>query len=435
MISTADQIYFDKCYDQGLIKVISIDISFHYIQAWIFPVLTMSAAAVQKAESNRPTETRMVVDTCSNVRLVRSGLEFFELLEDMIHQAKAVIHIQVYIFTEDETGVRIANALMLAARRNVKVFVVADGYASQGLSDKFLKNLHHAGVRFRYFDPVLKSKYFYFGRRLHHKVIVIDDKALVGGINISNNYNDTLRNGAWLDWALYVEGHSVGLLRSVCEARAKDYTGTASVLSNEVAREGLCPVKVNVNDWVRGRREITRSYQEMLSGARSKVIIMSSYFIPGKILRRHLKAAAERGVQVSIIVAGKSDIYLAKGAERFMYRWMLESKIRVYEYLPRILHAKIATCDDRWLTVGSYNINNISAYASIELNVEVQNPAFVANATKRLEHILHSDCRQVNIEELKKATLFSRFLYRSAYDIFRLVLFLFTFYFKEHKQG
>lgn len=393
----------------------------------------MPAVALHKTTDEYPAGVRMTADTCSNVRLVRSGLEFFELLEDMINKARKVIHLQVYIFTEDETGMRIANALMSASRRGVSVFVVADGYASQGLSDKFLKNLQRAGVYFRYFDPVLKSKYFYFGRRLHHKVIVIDDKALVGGINISNNYNDTLTHGAWLDWALYIEGPSVKLLRSVCEGRVKHQAGLVIDMPDEELGSGTCPVQVNINDWVRGKREITRSYQEMLSNARSSVIIMSSYFIPGKILRKHLKAAADRGVQVSIIVAGKSDIGLAKSAERFMYRWMLENNIRVFEYLPRILHAKIATCDNSWLTVGSYNINNISAYASIELNAEVRNEAFVTNATKRLEQIRKFHCRQVKLEDLKKTNLMSRFLYRSAYDIFRLVLFIFTFYFKEHK--
>lgn len=375
----------------------------------------------------------MVANTCSNVRLVRSGLEFFELLEDMIHQAKWVIHLQVYIFTEDETGTRIANALMAAARRNVNVFVIVDGYASQGLSEKFIKNLRDAGVYFRYFDPVLKSKYFYFGRRLHHKVITIDHRALVGGINISNNYNDTFTNVAWLDWALYVEGPSVKLLRSVCEARIKPHIRNTIEIPEDQSPAGSCPVKMNINDWVRGKREITTSYQEMLSQSKSKVIIMSSYFIPGKILRKHLKAAADRGVSIRIILASKSDIGMAKYAERYMYRWMLESKIEVYEYLPRILHAKIATCDSRWLTVGSYNINNISAYASIELNLEVHSNAFVKHVDERLEHILESHCHQVKIDELKKASLLHWFLYRSAYDIFRLVLFIFTFYFKEHK--
>ena len=368
---------------------------------------------------------------CSNVRLVRSGLEFFELLEDMIRHAKKVIHLQVYIFAEDDTGNRIAEALMAAARRGVGVFIIVDGYASQGLSEKFISRLKNSGISFRYFDPVLKSKFFYFGRRLHHKVITVDHKGLVGGINISNNYNDTLTNGAWLDWALYVEGPVVKNLRQVCSARVKDYPETMDVPEYQ-SFQG-CPVTVNVNDWVRGKREITRSYQKMLTNAKDTVTIMSSYFLPGKILRKYLQAAANRGVRIRIIVAGKSDINLAKHAEKHMYRWMLENNIEVYEYLPRILHAKLATCDGTWLTVGSYNINNISAYASIELNLLVQDGTFIENVQKRLDQIIDRHCRQVSIDELRKTNLFSRFLHRSAYDIFRVVLFLFTFYFKEHK--
>jgi cardiolipin synthase A/B len=116
-----------------------------------------------------------------------------------------------------------------------------------------------------------------------------------------------------------------------------------------------------------------------------------------------------------------------------MYRWMLKNNIEIYEYQPNILHAKIATCDGKWLTAGSYNVNNISAYASIELNLEIENPGFVRNTEERLEHILNRDCKQITHQDIKKVSLLARFLQRSAYDIFRLLLFLFTFYFKEQK--
>jgi cardiolipin synthase len=97
------------------------------------------------------------------------------------------------------------------------VYLLADGYASQGLSKKLIHELKDAGVNFRFFEPVYRSKYFYFGRRLHHKILVVDTQyAMIGGINISNRYNDMPGHPAWLDFALFVEGEIAKELCILC---------------------------------------------------------------------------------------------------------------------------------------------------------------------------------------------------------------------------
>jgi len=142
----------------------------------------------------------------NNVKLIEGGHSYFDLLEKMIVNAKHSIYFQVYIFDEDETGKRVAGALKQAALRNVKVYLLVDGYASKDLSKEFILDLKGAGVNVRMFEPLLKSGKFYFGRRLHHKVIVVDVfHCLVAGLNISDRYNDTSENRAWLDWALFAE--------------------------------------------------------------------------------------------------------------------------------------------------------------------------------------------------------------------------------------
>src|SRR5258708_20342114 len=127
----------------------------------------------------------------NKVRLVHGGQDYFATLVQLIDQAKSTIHLQTYIYEEDETGRMIAEALIRAARRKVQVFILLDGYASQDLSKRFINEWKEAGIRFRWFWPLFKSRNFYLGRRLHHKVGVADAAyGLAGGVNISDRYND-----------------------------------------------------------------------------------------------------------------------------------------------------------------------------------------------------------------------------------------------------
>src|SRR5688500_9688972 len=102
------------------------------------------------------------------VRLVSGGRDYFTTLAQLINDAKHSIHLQVYIYEDDETGRLVGNALMDAARRGVNVYLLTDGYASKALSAGFINELQTAGVHFRFFEPLLKSENFYFGRRMHH---------------------------------------------------------------------------------------------------------------------------------------------------------------------------------------------------------------------------------------------------------------------------
>lgn len=151
------------------------------------------------------------------VKLIRGGKEYFELLLDLINGATDSIHLQTYIFDDDETGTLIANALKAAAKRNVSVHLFTDGYASQGMSEKFINEMRNSSIHLRFFEPLFRSSYFYFGRRMHHKVFVADTRfALVGGINITDRYNDMPGDPAWLDFALYAEGEIAKELCVLC---------------------------------------------------------------------------------------------------------------------------------------------------------------------------------------------------------------------------
>jgi cardiolipin synthase len=374
----------------------------------------------------------------NDVKLIEGGRAYFDLVEKIIRGAKHSIHFQVYIFDEDETGTRVAHALKEAALRGVNVFLLVDGYASNDLSAEFIQDLNDAGVHVRRFEPLLKSKKFYFGRRLHHKVIVVDALySLVAGLNISDRYNDVADNKAWLDWALFAEGDVSDALARVCIRR---YKARIPIIAERADRTLLtmedihknCSVRVRINDWVDRKRQISRSYLEMFRTSKSHITIMSPYFLPGYEFRRKMKQAIRRGVNIRVVQAGTSDIALSKYAERYMYRWLLSNKVEIHEYQKTVLHGKIAVCDDRWMTVGSYNVNNLSAYASIELNLDVDSPPFAREVEQRLDQIIKKDCRQITQEAYLTGTSWvEQFLQTMAYSLLRVILFLFTFYLKQ----
>ncbi|MBK7883366.1 MAG: hypothetical protein IPJ81_05955 [Chitinophagaceae bacterium] len=167
---------------------------------------------------------------CNKVKLVRGGREYFDMLLLLINNAKESIHLQSYIYSDDETGCLIADALQAAVKRNVQVYLLADGYASQALSKEFIDGLNDAGINFKFFEPFYKSKYFYFGRRMHHKVFVADASyVLVGGINITNRYNDMPGQPAWLDFALYAEGEIAKQLCILCWKTWNDFATNMSI--------------------------------------------------------------------------------------------------------------------------------------------------------------------------------------------------------------
>lgn len=374
----------------------------------------------------------------NKAKLIRGGEAYFTLLVQLIEQAQQTIHLQTYIYDEDETGLVVAEALIAAAQRGVAVYLVADGYASQDLSDTFIQRLEKGGIHFRFFQPILKSEHFYFGRRLHHKILVVDARhSLVGGINVSNKYNDGFGAQPWLDWALYAEGEIAPELVRVClelwtkvKRERKKLLGQAQPPVELPSQE--CPIRLRRNDWVQKRNQITNSYLEMFKNARSHIYIMSSYFLPGMLVRKKMARAARRGVKIKLVLAGVSDVKLAKHAERYIYRWIFKNNIEVYEYNQTVLHAKIATYDGKWSTVGSYNVNNISAFASIELNLDVNEPGFAQSMQQHMEKIIRDHCEQITEEDFRtRYNFFKRLYQQSCYQLVRVLFFLFTFYFRQ----
>jgi len=378
----------------------------------------------------------------NKVQLIRAGNDYFTLLLQIIARAEETIHFQTYILDDDETGRQVVDALLQAVKRNVEVYLIVDAYASHKLSKLFVKRLEEGGIHFRFFEPFFKSKHFYIGRRMHHKLVVADSRyCTVGGINIGNRYNDMPGQKAWLDFALYAEGD---IAKQVCLLARKTWKGFAlqkgvklcEAAPFTVQPEDCSQVRLRQNDWVSSKNQISKTYKEILLTAQSHVVFLCSYFMPGNVMKSNILKALKRGVKITVIMAGRSDVAVSKNAERFMYDWLLRNKVEIYEYEENILHAKLAVCDGKWMTIGSYNINNISAYASVELNLDVKDTRVAQHTEEVLKQIMHDSCVAVTQEEYVKAkNIFKQFINWCSYEFVRLMLYLFTFYFRQRRDN
>lgn len=380
----------------------------------------------------------------NSLAFVQSGKAYFDQLLLLINQAVESIHLQTYIFDDDDTGRQVAQALMAAAGRGVEVFLLTDGYGSGRLSRNFTDALKKSGVHFRFFEPLFKSSWFYFGRRLHHKILVTDKRyALIGGINISNNYNDLPGKPAWLDFSVRAEGPVVIELCMLCRntwnkfpARLPAAYCEPKISPDTYTAQAGSLARIRRNDWVKSKNEISASYVEMFRKAESHITIMCSYFLPGRVIRKFMIQAVRRGIRVRVITTAHSDVTVSKLAERWLYDWLLRNGIELYEYLPAILHAKIATRDSKWITIGSYNVNDLSAYASVEMNMDINDAALTASMEQELERIIREHSTEVTREtHTLHKNVFTQLTRWVAYRLIRLLFTLTTFYYKRRKQA
>jgi cardiolipin synthase len=358
------------------------------------------------------------------VQLVYSGSDYFDRLLELIHAAKDSIYFQTYIYDSDSTGILIGDALKVAAGRGVKVYMLLDAFGSKELSGEFIADLINAGIHLRMFAPFFSRHTINFGRRLHHKVVVADHcVALIGGINISDKYRGSSIQRAWLDYAILVKGDVCEQVDKICLAilrRQFPISRKKNVPSLPVSNS---LVRFRQNDHLRRKRQISKSYLQAIRTAEHSIAFVSSYFLPGRRILKALKKAAKKGVQVTIILSADSDIFLYGRATSHLYISLMKWGIHIYEWNQSILHGKIAMVDDKWVTIGSFNLNYLSALSSIELNVEVIDPTIVNQLKQHLQEIIRNGCKKIDYEDyLQSNTWKRRMLNTIVYYLTRIVM-------------
>jgi len=363
----------------------------------------------------------------TELALVHSGDDFFKRAVDIIHRSKKTLHFQTYIFIDDSTGKIIIDALHHAVKRGVKVYLLVDAFGSLDLHTDSVKRIESFGIHFRKFSPLFYKHRLRFGRRLHHKIVLADNtEALIGGINVEDKYRVSGPETPWLDYAVYVKGPVCRKVLNICEVLWKSKGRVMQnkifhTLDKDIGTDDGIPVKVRQNNYLFRREGISLSLRHALRHSHSSVIFMASYFMPGNRIRRLLKKASERGVKIKVILQGVSDVSLSKNATTYLYDWMFRHNIEIYEWNNTILHGKISMVDDKWTSIGSYNINHLSDYSSVETNIEVYDADFSSKIHHELLKVMaHSEKITKSVFH-KRVGLLNRFTYWLAYYAVRFL--------------
>ena len=361
----------------------------------------------------------------NEIKLIKSGNDFLETLLMHIDSATTLIHLQFYIFHLDETGIIVLDALKRATNRGVKVFVVVDAYGSEHLTKDTVTEWLNFGIHLKRFSTIKNKNKIRIGRRLHHKVLWVDGKvALIGGINIANTYTGLPKQTPWLDYAVEIKGEGLLNIKHICEEilpkRILKHLPDVQLDYNSI--DGV-PTALVQNDWLRSRYEISSLYRSSIKNAQKEIVIVASYFLPGNRVRRLLRLAVERGVQVKVVLVGKSDVPFMKAAMQYLYDWMFRQQIQVYEWQPSVLHAKMMTIDNVFTTIGSYNLNALSDYGSLELNIAVEDELFARKIQNELQTNIFPNSIAINPFQFKKqSNFFARTLYWLSYVSIRMAL-------------
>ena len=319
--------------------------------------------------------------------LLRSGTEYFPALLAAIQAARTEIFLETYLYEDDATGRAVTNALCAAAKRDVAVHLMVDGFGAKDMQETIRHQLRESGVQLLVYRPVISRLTLRRQRlrRMHRKLAVLDGKtAFIGGINIIDDMDTPGHSPPRVDYAVQIEGpllrliHSsaVQLWRRVALAHLRRRPLPSAVVDDRP--RGTQRAAFVTRDNVAHRRDIETAYLTAIAAARHEIIIANAYFFPGRRFREALMQAATRGVRVVLILQGRVEYTLLHYAAQALYGTLLANGIKICEYRKSFLHAKVAVIDGHWATVGSSNIDPFSLMLAREANVVVEDHRFAS---------------------------------------------------------
>jgi cardiolipin synthase len=313
-----------------------------------------------------------------SITLLDGGREAFPRMLRAIRGARQSIHLEVYHLAREGVGDAFRRALSEAALRGVRVQVILDGWGS-ALDGRWLQSmLEPDGAEVRIYHPLLALFTGRF-RRNHRKILVVDGEvAYLGGINIADEYGEIGPRRApdladeqpeWMDLAVEIRGPAAAWL--------------AARLRGERPSRPPGPVQIHLSG-IGGGGRLRNIYRRAFGAARTEILAAHSYFLPDRRFVRSITSAARRGVKVTLLLAGRSDIPIFRAATVRLYRRLVESGVEIREWTRSVHHAKVGVIDGTKVLLGSFNLDPYSL-ANLESMVEIDDPETAAAARRWFE--------------------------------------------------
>jgi cardiolipin synthase len=327
----------------------------------------------------------------NRVRLLEDGRENYPAWLAAIRSARAHVHFEIYFIEDDETGREFADALAAKAGAGVPVRILHDWMGGLNRAGRrFWKALRAAGVEVRCYNPPRLARPLAWLSRDHRKMLAVDDQvAFVTGLCVGQEWLGDPARGLepWRDTGVEIRGCAVAEIE---RAFARSWALTGPPLPEADAIREPAPAG-DVNLRIVASEPMTagilRLDQLVASIARQRLWLTDAYYSGISTYVQALRAAAQDGVDVRLLVPSTSDIPLLQPLSRAGYRPLLEAGIRIFEWNGSMLHAKTAVADGRWARVGSTNLNVASWLGNLELDAVIEDAAFAA----RMEEVYLRD--------------------------------------------
>ncbi|GAK97611.1 cardiolipin synthetase [Nonlabens tegetincola] len=357
----------------------------------------------------------------NDVKVLINGNATFESIFKDIDEAQDHIHLEYFIFNDDNIGNAFIDKLIEARNRGVEVKLIYDSVGSD-LSRAGKNRMKDAGIDYHSFMPVLFSDFTRKANyRNHRKICIIDGHiGYLGGINVSDSYvnkkGDTGRL-YWRDTHCRIEGHAVKSLQVqwllnwyfVCQCDKEELPHEIpSSYFPEIDEVEDVAVQIAASgpdtDWA----NIMEALFIAINTAQRCVRITTPYFIPNESILTALKSAARSGIEIEILVPRKGDSWAARYASRSYFTEILESGVKLYWYTKGMLHAKTMVVDDHFATIGTSNMD----YRSFDINFEINALMYNERISKELNDLFDKDLldsEQIILERWEKRNKLNKF--------------------------
>lgn len=356
----------------------------------------------------------------NEVKLLKSGHEKFDDLFEHIRQAKHHIHLEYFNFRNDSIAKLTFELLGQKAKEGVEVRALFDAFGNfsnnRPLKKKHLKAIRETGVQIEKFDPFRFPYINHAYHRDHRKIVIIDGKVgYTGGMNIADYYIEGLPEiGEWRDMHVRIEGEAVNHLQDIFldmwNKTAKEKIG-GDIYYPLRYEEAKGDKKIAIVDRypIKMPKAMRRIYAYAIENANDKVQIINPYFTPTRTIKKAIKKALKKGVEVEIMIPGKSDIPFTPDAAFYIANKLRKKGADIYVYNGGFHHSKVMMVDSLYCTVGSTNLNSRSLCYDYEVNAFI----FDKETTHELIEMFEDDQRESTLltkEEYKKRSAWKRFV-------------------------